>query len=353
MNDPAPNPITSTYNPLAWLPDTGILSKTRTLRMSYITFPTPQNYPITFQSLIFRPAITDAFNDSLILSTTIWVRALINFYKSYVYIAWNGIQTFVGGFLTNTINPIGTLTIGNTAVNTNVEIATRTGRTAVLHLGDGSGATGDIHIGNGLASTNHVQLLYAGDNGSSGVLNLGNSTSTINLYSPMTPIRTYPVVPFTSATGTVTYGTAGTIGYTLVNSTTYGSFFNGTSNTIIETIQSLSIPTGVWYLVGEVICNSTFGQLNGLSFGPTVPSGSGNPLTTYPTGFFGGDFIVTYSTSAQNNNTIPFGGGAMTISAVYTNATASPITVRLYFFRPGWGWTGAGKRGYFTATKIA
>ena len=177
--------------------------------------------------------------------------------------------------------------------------------------------------------------------------------SGTQLDTPMTSTRTYPVVPFTSATGTVTYGTAGTIGYTLVNSNTYGNFFNGGGSTIIETIQSLSIPTGVWYLVGEVICNSTFGTLNGLSFGPTVPSGSGNPIIAYPTGFFGGDFLVTFSTPAQNNNALPFGGGAMCISAVFTNTTLSPITVRLYFFRPGFGWTGAGKRGYLTATKIA
>lgn len=177
--------------------------------------------------------------------------------------------------------------------------------------------------------------------------------SGTQLETPMTSTRTYPVVPFTSATGTFTFGTAGTIGHTLVNSNTYGNFFNGGGNTIIETIQSLSIPTGVWYLVGEVICQSTFGTLNGLSFGPIVPSGSGNPITTYPTGFFGGDFLVNYALSSQNNQTIPLGGGAMTISAVFTNTTASPITVRLYFFRPGFGWIGGGKRGYFTATKIA
>ena len=177
--------------------------------------------------------------------------------------------------------------------------------------------------------------------------------SGTQLDTPMTSTRTYPVVPFTSATGTVTYGTAGTIGYTLVNSNTYGNFFNGGGSTIIETIQSLSIPTGVWYLVGELICDKTFGTLNGLSFGPTVPSGSGNPIIAYPTGFFGGDFLVTFSTPAQNNTTIPFGGGGMTISAVFTNTTLSPITVRLYFFRPGFGWTGGGKRGYLTATQIA
>ena len=174
--------------------------------------------------------------------------------------------------------------------------------------------------------------------------------SGTQLDTPMTSTRTYPVVPFTSATGTVTYGTAGTIGYTLVNSDTYGDYFGGGGSTRTETKQSLSIPTGVWYLVGELICNSTFGQLNGLSFGLTAPA---QPIVARPADFFGGDYMVIFSTLAQNNNALPLGGGAMTISAVFTNTTLSPITVRLFLFRPGFGWTGAGKRGYLTATKIA
>lgn len=174
--------------------------------------------------------------------------------------------------------------------------------------------------------------------------------SGTQLDTPMTSTRTYPVVPFTSATGTVTYGTAGTIGYTLVNSDTYGDYYGGGGSTRTETKQSLSIPTGVWYLVGEVICNVTFGQLNGLSFGLTAPA---QPIVARPADFFGGDYMVLFSTGPQNNTTLPFGGGAMTISAVFTNTTLSPITVRLFFFRPGYGWTGGGKRGYLTATKIA
>jgi hypothetical protein len=352
MNETPPDPITDEFNPSAWAEPTGLLSKLRTLVHYYVTYPIAQNYPITFTNLVFATdaALTKMANTSYVIANLVPYLASL----PPLSITWSAIQNFTG-IQTNTINPIsGTITIGNIAVDTNVEFATRNGRTVVLHLGDGAGSTGDIHIGNGLGSTNHIQILHAADNGSSGVVNLGNSTSTLNLYSPMTPIRTYPVIPMVSTTGTVAYGTAGTIGYTLVNSTTYGSFFVGGGSTIIETIQSLSIPTGVWYLVGEVICNSTFGTLNGLSFGSTaVPTGSGNPLTAYPPGFFGGDFMVTFSTPSQNNTNLPLGGGAMTISAIYTNTTASPITVRLYFFRPGFGWTGGGKRGYFTATKIA
>jgi len=175
--------------------------------------------------------------------------------------------------------------------------------------------------------------------------------SGTQLVTPMTSTLTYPIVPMTIATnGTVTYGTAGTIGYTLVNSDTYGDYFGGGADTYVETKQSLSIPPGMWYLVGEVICRATYGQINGLSFGFTAPA---NPITTRPTGFFGGDYNVYFSLSSQNNNTLPFGGGAMTCSAIYTNNTGSDVTVRLFFFRPGYGWVGAGNRGYFTATKIA
>ena len=221
-----------------------------------------------------------------------------------------------------------------------------------------------------MANTSYIYSLFSEINTWTGLNTFGSidtnaiTTNTITattlalsgtqLDTPMTSTRTYPVIPMISTTGTVAYGTAGTIGYTLVNSNIYGSYFGGGGSTVIETLQSLSIPTGVWYLVGEVICNSTYGTLNGLSFGSTaVPTGGVNPITTYPTGFFGGDFMVIFSTITQNNNPIPLGGGAMTISAVYTNTTASPITVRLYFFRPGFGWTGGSKRGYFTATKIA
>jgi hypothetical protein len=76
-------------------------------------------------------------------------------------IVWDLLQTY-SSILTNAINPIGsTLTIGNTAVDTNVAFATQNGRTAVLHLGDGPGSTGDIHIGNGLDSTNTIQILQS------------------------------------------------------------------------------------------------------------------------------------------------------------------------------------------------
>jgi hypothetical protein len=267
-------------------------------------------------------------------------------------IVWDLLQTY-SSILTNAINPIGagTLMIGNTAVNTNVEIATRNGRNVVLHLGDGPNATGDIHIGNGLGSTNHIQILHAGDNGSSGVVNLGSATSTTNLYSPMTPIRTYPVIPMSLTNNTTTtYGTSGTIGFTIVRALIPTSrFISGTGLVYAFGDISVSIPVGTWFLVGEVIANAVFGNTNGLSFGFTDPT---NPLTTRPNGFFGGNFVIRFSSDAQNNNAIPLNGGAMTISSVYVNNTGDNQTVKLYHFMNSYGWT-SGKIGYLTAVRIA
>lgn len=74
----------------------------------------------------------------------------------------SALETFSGGILTNTINPTttgGTIQIGQTATNSNVEIAAQTSRSTVLHLGDGNSSSGAIHIGNGSASTNNIQIL--------------------------------------------------------------------------------------------------------------------------------------------------------------------------------------------------
>jgi hypothetical protein len=164
-------------------------------------------------------------------------------------IVWNLLQTY-SSILTNAINPVTKqiLRIGNTAVDTKVEFATQTGRTAVLHLGDGPDASGDIDIGNGLGSLNHIQLLHAADNGSSGVVNLGSATSTTNLYSPFTPLHSYPVG---TATGqnTPSIGTAGTIGF--IAPTTFISNGTGTgSNGAGGSQRSVSLTPGTWLVAG-------------------------------------------------------------------------------------------------------
>jgi len=307
---------------------------------------TPQGSLMTFRNAVYYTGSNAISNIWAKTSDawTLWATFLTT------TIVWDLLQTY-SSILTNAINPIGgTLTIGNTAVNTHVEFATQTGRTAVLHLGDGPNATGDIDIGNGLGSTNHIQILHAGDNGSSGVVNLGSATSTTNLYSPMTPIRTYPVIPMSLTNNTTTtYGTAGTIGFTTVRAQIPATRYPSTNNLPYAFSDlNLSLPVGIWILVGEITCTKTYGNLNGLSFGLTAPA---NPLVARPATFFGGNFVINFSSAAQNNQTLPFGGASMTITSVYTNNTGANQTVRLFQFQPSYGWE-TNVIGYFTATRI-
>ena len=212
----------------------------------YVKFPYAQNAAITFTATV-RGITAFLTENSSIIATTEWVQNFFNYVKTIAN-TWTGLQTFTLGMLSNTINPTtpsGTLIIGNTAVNTNVEIATQTGRTAVLHLGDGTGATtsGGIHIGNGLASTNAVNILYSStDAGSSGTINLGAVNATVNLRCPLTP--TSLTYPFTS----------GKIGFILTG--TFADVANPTLSTDCQ-LASLSIPAGVWIIQASCGLTST------------------------------------------------------------------------------------------------
>jgi hypothetical protein len=308
---------------------------------------TPQGSLMTFRNAVYYTgsnAISNIWSKTSDSWTT-WATFLTT------TIVWDLLQTY-SSILTNTINPIGagTLIIGNTAVDTNIEISTRNGRNVVLHLGDGPDSTGDIDIGNGLGSTNTIQLLYATTgNGSSGVVNLGSATSTTNLYSPMTPIRTYPVIPMSQTNNTTTtYGTSGTIGFTIVRALIPTTRYPAVNNFVYAFSDlNLSLPVGIWILVGEITCTKTYGNINGTSFGLTAPT---NPLTARPATFFGGNFVINFSSIAQNNQTLPFGGASMTITSVYTNNTGANQTVRLFQFQPSYGWE-TNVIGYFTATR--
>jgi len=249
MNDPAPNPITNTYNPTAWIPESGILAKTRTLVKNYITFPNPQNYPITFLGEIFRPDPISTYDDSLNLSTTAWVRNLINTYKDFFYITWGGIQTFASGFLVDTINlvsPGDPLTIGHGSPTNNIEIAAQNTRSVVLRLGDGATSTGGIHIGNGANSANNVQILNGA--GSTGTITLGSATSTTILNCPLTPDYAYPVGT-AIAPNTPSIGRAGTIGF--IPATTWISNTAGDGGGAGLSLRSVSLTAGTWILYGH------------------------------------------------------------------------------------------------------
>lgn len=256
-----PDPITTGFNPEAWEEPTGLLSKLRALVHYYVTYPIAQNYPITFSNLVF---ITDATLTKMANTSYVFAN-LVAYLASLppLSITWSAIQNFTG-IETNTVNPIGgTLTIGNTAVDTNIEIATRNGRTVVLHLGDGPNSTGDIHIGNGLGSTNPIQLLHAGNNGSSGVVNLGTATSTTNLRCPLTPLYNFPVG---TATGnnTPSIGRAGTIGFIAPTTFLFFGTGGGTNGSGISQ-RSVSLTAGTWLVAGTARTNGFAGS-NAITF---------------------------------------------------------------------------------------
>jgi hypothetical protein len=313
----------------------------------------PQNAMMTFRNYVYYlgPNAT----------TNIWATTANGWVLWYAFltttIVWDLLQTYAS-IKTPTINPIsGTLTIGNEAAGTNIEIATQTGRTSVLHLGDGPNATGDIHIGNGLGSTNHVNILYAADNGSSGTINLGSATGTTNLRCPLTPIRTYPVTPFIPTAGTVNYGTAGTIGYTIVASQNNGSLTASGINPASPndyrvagyfTGTTISVPTGVWILELEFLTNVIYGVSIGLSFGTTpIPAGQPNAITTKKAGMFGCQYPARNNSGNPNDGILSFN---QTLCQ-YSNTTGSNVPIYGFLIVNGYGYGGV--RATMTAVKIA
>ena len=75
------------------------------------------------------------------------------------------------------INPTittGTIQIGQTATNSNVETAAQASRSTVLHLGDGDTSTGGIHIGNGAGSSNNINIL-------NGSYSVGQTVGQVNI----------------------------------------------------------------------------------------------------------------------------------------------------------------------------
>jgi len=103
-----------------------------------------------------------------------------------------------------------TLTIGSSSGTENVEIATQSARSVVLHLGDGNSniAGSGVHINNGLNSVGNTQINNA--SGQTGTITIGNATSgttTTNLRGT------------TSIEGTTNINTSGTTNTSIGNST--------------------------------------------------------------------------------------------------------------------------------------
>jgi hypothetical protein len=232
---PFPNPLTSQFNPSAWENNTPLTEdEINYLDNNFVTFPTAQPN-VTFPVAPTVPTLAIATSDTRAASAQ-FVQNAKNTQT------WGALQTFNAGMVTNAINPTtagGTLLIGNASASNNVEIASASSRSTVLHLGDGNNSTGAIHIGNGTSSSNNISILNG--TGSTGTITLGSATSTTTLGCPLTPNYAY------SAAG----AGVGKIGQIID-----GTFTIGTTPIVADTPYTVgtmtSLPIGVWLIAGSV-----------------------------------------------------------------------------------------------------
>jgi hypothetical protein len=281
-----PDPVTDTFNPAAWNVPEFTPEEQALLDANFVKYPITQNNTITFPIAPIAPTLANGTNTTQV-ATTGFVQNAITAFLSTVN-TWLGTQIFSVGMTSNTINPTtpsGTLTIGNAAANTNVEIATSASRNVILHLGDGDNNSGGIHIGNGATSANNVQILNGA--GSTGTIFLGSATSTISLGCPLTP--NYATVY--SATGTGTDKIGQVIDATIPATVTY------TPNVPITVYTISSLPIGVWIIAGSC------GRGGGGSYTIIGFSTTTNSLTT---GCFSQDVMVTGLNNAVNTMAYPF-----------------------------------------------
>ena len=146
-----------------------------------------------------------------------------------------------------------------------VNTTATTGRTGVIHIGDGnslpSGA--GIHINNGTNVASNVNILN-GTN-STGIINLGSSTSTTNCNSPLT--LTYAPSALTSTQ----------LGYTITTITVVTSSVSNSWTTIASMVISSG---GVWLLQANVGQSANVAVLLSLALSSTVNSYDGPSAQT-------------------------------------------------------------------------
>jgi hypothetical protein len=190
----------------------------------------------------------------------------------------NVVETFTAGIKTNTINPTtssGIVAIGNVTTN-NTEIGAVTGRSTILHIGDGDTSSGNILIGSGADSTGNVQILNGsygagiaagsvnilngthnatttgGDvlihrGNANGEFNVGNALSTINLNAGTTNVTNLTTINPITTTYTALPSASNQLGYrNYVNVATF------TLTTSPLTVNSLTVTSGTWMLVAKV-----------------------------------------------------------------------------------------------------
>jgi hypothetical protein len=163
------------------------------------SFPPPYPY---FNGIIYDQAFFNQTSSSgLTLS-----QANAKYLQKTIPDTASALETFSAGIKADTINPTttsGTIQIGQTATNTNVEVAAQVSRSTVLHLGDGNTSSGAIHIGNGNNSSNNINIL----NGNYAAF---QTAGTVNILSGAYASGSFGgnMNLFTGSRGTLTIGNA-------------------------------------------------------------------------------------------------------------------------------------------------
>lgn len=178
--------------------------------------------------------------------------------------------------------------------------------------------------------------------------------SGTQLDTPMTTNRTYPITPFAPPNSTINYGTAGTIGYTIVSSsngafTQTGTFPDVNRVQVVRfTNTFISVPPGVWILQLEIQSNVIYGFTIGLSFGTTpIPAGDNRTVTTKKPGMFGCKYC-SWNQAGLQNVVVKSGNSTLTH---YSNTTGSNVIIYGFLYIGGYG-LGI-DRATMTAVKIA
>ena len=255
-SSPFPDPRTTNFIPEAWQ----WIDLWNKFRNFIVSYPTAQNATVRFAGTVYlttRTALTQWADTAYATAQIVaWVTANVTPILGSAFTS-AVLQYYYGGIAVNTINPLttgGILLIGNGSATNNVEVASKEGRSTVLHLGDGNTSAGAIHINNGTGTSGNVSILNG--TGSTGTITLGSSTSTITLNAPLTPLYS-PIF------------TAGKIGYTLPTTLLTNNGLAGGGHT---SLRSITIPADGVYI------------LNGAILGPD------GPPFTYPTVFYGYSF---------------------------------------------------------------
>lgn len=208
----------------------------------------------------------------------------------------------------------GLITLGGSGT-TNVNISTQTGRSVVLHLGDGASniAGSGVHINNGLNSVGNTQINNS--SGQTGQINIGNAASgtttttiagTTNINTSGTTTTTIGIQSSTiNVRGGVNINTNGTGGF---SSTTIG--VNG-STTAINGTLNINTSGG-----GSTTIGTTNSGTNTLRGSISNMTGTTNNITG----------ITNINTTGTSNTNIGNSTGILTINSPITSTYSTVPT---------------------------